>query len=96
MVILLPFDTVDRILARAESHRVREAEGRDSPITSEPGPQLLAPNTVNALKRAKNAEVGRKFVGPLTLDEFSELIAWCNSVGLLRDANVVTLAIATP
>ncbi len=39
----------------------------------------------------KNGKVkpAGKEVGPLSLDEFRALVAWCRNVGLLNDAKVI-------
>ena len=99
MVIVLPFDTIIRILGRTESGRVREVESRDTPIASEPSPQLAA-NIVIALERAARDSTlidqlgspGGKYVGALWHEEFIALATWRRSVGLPNDTAIVEKA----
>lgn len=94
MIIVLPHDTVARILEHASAtsgaaSKVRRRRA-PSPPTSEAG-HSMSENIIGALNRAKKAKAN--LVGPLEASDFNALSAWCRSVGLTRDGEIVEAAV---
>ncbi len=94
----LAFDTIYRILDRAESTGsvTDYVPTEDSPVSSTKvkGPPSLPPNIVAALEKAKrdNAWIdGSKHV-LLQPDDVTKLSGWCRAHGLDNDATAVDAA----
>jgi hypothetical protein len=89
VIVVLPLDTIVRILDRATTtpgaaSRVSSRALR--PLPSESGP-ALSKSIIDALNKAKKDKAN--LVGPLEASEFNELSAWGRSVGLTKEAEIV-------
>ena len=92
MIVVLPHDTIGRILDHATTtpgaaSKVRRAP---SPFPSEAGP-ALSKNIIGTLNKAKKDKAN--LVGPLEASEFNALSAWCRGVGLTKEAEAVEAAV---
>jgi hypothetical protein len=83
VIVVLSRETIVRILDHA-------ATVSDVASTSAAGPALSA-NVISALNKAKTDKANH--VGPLEPNEFSALSAWCRSVGLTKDGELVEAAV---
>ena len=94
MIVVLPHDTICRILDRATATPNAASKGRSrrapSPLPSEAGP-ALSESVIGALNEAKKDKAN--LVGPLEASDFNEMSAWCRSVGLTKDGEVVEAAV---
>jgi hypothetical protein len=94
VIVVLPHDTIARILDHATTARGATSKVRSrrapSPPPSEAGP-ALSESIIGALKKAQKAKVN--LVGPLEPGEYNTLSAWCRSVGLTSDGETVEAAV---
>jgi hypothetical protein len=94
MIVVLPLDTIVRILDHAAT--TSGAAGKvgkrraPSPGASEAAP-TLSKSMIGALKKAKEDKAN--LVGPLDPSEFNALSAWGRSVGLIEEAEAVEAAV---
>jgi len=87
MIVVLPLDTIERIL----DHATR-AGGRRGPSTrAHEADPTLPKSTIDALKKAKKDKAN--LLGPLEPTEFNDLSAWGRSVGLTKEAETVEAAV---
>jgi len=91
MIIVLPHDTIARILdhATTTSGAASKAGSRRAPA-SEAGP-ALSKSIIAALNNARKDKTN--LVGPLEPGEFNTLSAWGRSVGLTKEAETVEAAV---
>ncbi len=93
MIVVLPLDTIVRILDHATTPgsaakvSSRRALG---PLPSEAGPDL-SKSIIDALSKAKKDKAN--LVGPLEPGEFNALSAWSRRVGLTKEAETVEAAV---
>jgi hypothetical protein len=91
VIVVLPHDTIARILDHATTVQGAASKGRSRrPLPSEAGP-ALSENIVGALNKAKKDKAN--LVGPLEASDFNALSAWGRSVGLTTDAEIVEAAV---
>ena len=94
MIVVLPHDTIVRILDHATTTQGAASKVRSrrapSPLPSEAGP-ALSENIMGALNKAKKDKAS--LVGPIEPGEFNALSAWCRSVGLTKDGETVEAAV---
>jgi hypothetical protein len=94
VIVVLPHDTIGRILDRATTTPSAASKVRSrrapSPLPSEAGP-VLSESIIGALDKAKKDKAN--LVGPLEANDFNVLSAWCRSVGLTRDGEIVEAAV---
>jgi hypothetical protein len=94
VIVVLPHDTIIRILDRATATPGAASEVRSrrtpSPLPREAGP-ALSKNIIGALNKAKKDKAN--LVGPLEMSDFNALSAWGRSVGLTEDAEIVEAAV---
>ena len=86
MTIVLPHDTIGRILDRAAATPGAAPEVRSR--RAEPG---LSESIIGALNKAKKDKAN--LVGPLEASDFNAMSTWCRSVGLTRDGELVEAAV---
>lgn len=94
MIVVLPHDTIGRILDHAIT-----TPGAASKVRSHRAPSLppseaeaaLSKSIIGALNKAKKDKAN--LVGPLEASDFNALSAWCRSVGLTKEAEVVEAAV---
>jgi hypothetical protein len=79
VIVVLPHDTIVRILDRATG---AASKGRS---------RALSESVIAALNKAKKDKAN--FVGPLEASDFNALSAWGRSVGLTKDAEIVEAAV---
>lgn len=94
MIVVLPHDTIGRILDHANtapdaSSKVGSRQ-TTRPLAGKAGP-ALAKNIISALNTAKKDKAN--VVGPLEPSYFNDLSAWCRSVGLTEDGEIVEAAV---
>ena len=88
MIVVLPHDTIGRILDRATPlHAVSKGRSRRAPS---PLP-VLSETVLGALNKAKKDKAN--LVGPLEASDFNAMSAWCRSVGLTKDGEIVEAAV---
>ena len=90
MSVILPLDTIVRILDHADTGPRSGSEGSSGLTTSAPSGEAkrpLANSIISALKKARNDKANT--VGPLEPDLFNELSAWCRNVGLTTRARLL-------
>jgi hypothetical protein len=96
VIVVLPHDTIVRILDRAKAAPGAASEvgsrRTPSPLPREAGP-ALPENIIGALDKAKTDKAN--LVGPLEMSDFNALSSWCRSVGLTRDGEIVEAAVRT-
>jgi hypothetical protein len=96
VIVVLPHDAIIRILDRASATPSGASEvgsyRTPSALPGEAGP-ALSENLIGALDKAKTDKVN--LVGPLEMSDFNALSAWCRSVGLTRDGEIVEAAVRT-
>ena len=94
MIVVLPHDTIVRILDHATRTRGAAAKVRSrrapSPLPSEASP-ALSESIIGALNKAKKDKAN--LVGPLEMSDFNAMSAWCRSVGLTKDGEIVEAAV---
>lgn len=94
MIVVLPLDTIGRILDYANPAKgaASKASSRrtTSPLVGKAGP-ALAKNIIDALNTAKKNKAN--LVGPLEPSYFNDLSAWCRSVGLTSDGEIVEASV---
>ena len=92
MIIVLPHDTIVRILDHAVTMpgAATKVRGRRSPAPSEAG-LALSESVIGALNKAKKDTA--HLVGPLEASDFNAMSAWCRSVGLTKDGELVEAAV---
>ena len=92
MIIVLPHDTIVRILDHSATTpgAATKARGRQGPLPSEAG-VALSESVIGALNKAKKDKAN--LVGPLEASDFNAMSAWCRSVGLTRDGEIVEAAV---
>jgi hypothetical protein len=96
VIVVLPHDTIGRILERtttapgAASKVGRRRTTR--PLAGKAGP-ALAEDIIDALNKAKKEK--SNLVGPLEPSHFNDLSAWCRDVGLTEDGEIVEAAVRT-
>jgi hypothetical protein len=90
VIVVLPHDTIVRILAHAITTPGTASKVRSRRAPSEAGP-ALSDNTIGALNKAKKEKAN--LVGPLEMSDFNALSAWCRSVGLTEDGEIVEAAV---
>jgi lysophospholipid acyltransferase (LPLAT)-like uncharacterized protein len=78
LVVMIPFDTVSRIIDRAETHALPDPEA-----------DILA-----ALKKQKTPIISGHSPIALQPVEWIELISWCRMVSLHDDADLIAGAVA--
>jgi hypothetical protein len=94
VIVVLPHDTIRRILERADPvpraaskvprrRTTRRLEGKAGPV--------LAEDIIHALNKAKKEKAS--IVGPLEPSYFNDLSAWCRRVGLTEDGEIVEAAV---
>jgi hypothetical protein len=94
VIVVLPHDTIRRILERADavpgaaSKVLRRRTRR--PLEGNAGP-VLAKEIIHALNTAKKDKAS--IVGPLEPSNFNDLSAWCRSAGLVEDGEIVEAAV---
>lgn len=81
MIVVLPHDTIVRILDRATGAASEGRSRRDA----------LSESVIAALNKAKKDKAN--LVGPLEASDFNALSAWGRSVGLTKDAEIVEAAV---
>ena len=86
MTIVLPHDTIGRILARATATPGAASEVRS--CRAAPG---LSESIIDALNKPKKDKAN--LVGPLEASDFNAMSAWCRGVGLTRDGELVEAAV---
>jgi hypothetical protein len=94
VIVVLPHDTIRRILERADAvpgaaSNVRRRRTQ-RPTEGKAGP-ILAQDIIHALNRAKKDKAS--IVGPLEPSSFNDLSAWCRSAGLVEDGEIVEAAV---
>ena len=88
MIVVLPHDTIGRILDRATPlHAASKGRSRHAPS---PLP-VLSETVLGALNKAKKDKAN--LVGPLEASDFNAMSAWCRSVGLTKDGKIVEAAV---
>jgi hypothetical protein len=96
VIVVLPHDTIVRILDHATTAPNAASKGRSrrapSPLPSEAGP-ALSESIIGALNKAKKGKAN--LVGPLEASDFNAMSAWCRGVGLTRDGEIVEAAVRT-
>jgi hypothetical protein len=94
VIVVLPHDTIGRILGHATTTPGAASKVRSrrapSPLPSEAGP-TLPESIIGALNKAQKDKAN--LVGPLEASDFNALSAWCRSVGLTRDGEIVEAAV---
>ena len=86
MIVVLPHDTIGRILDRAAA-----TPSATSKTHSRRAPPNLSESVIGALNKAKKDKAN--LVGPLEASDFNAMSAWCRSVGLTRDGELVEAAV---
>ena len=66
-----------------------KVRGRQSPLPSEG--LALSESVIGALDKAKKDKAN--LVGPLEASDFNAMSAWCRSVGLTKDGEIVEAAV---
>jgi hypothetical protein len=94
MIVVLPHETIGRILDRAAAMPSAASKGRSrrapSPLPSEAA-LALSESITGALNKAKKDKAN--LVGPLEASDFNALSAWCRSAGLTKDGEIVEAAV---
>jgi hypothetical protein len=94
VLVVLPHDTIVRILDHVTPTRGAAAKGGSrrapSPLPSEAG-RALSEGIIGALNKAKKDKAN--LVGPLEASDFNAMSAWCRSVGLTTDGEIVEAAV---
>ena len=90
MIVVLPHDTIERILDHVTTTPGTVPKRRSRSLPSDAGP-ALSESIVGALSRAKKAKA--TLVGPLEASDFNAMSSWCRSVGLTRDGEIVEAAV---
>jgi hypothetical protein len=94
VIVVLPLDTIVRILDHAHTAPGPAPKGGNSPTPS-PSPgagrSALAKNIIGALSKAKKEKAS--VVGPLEPSEFNALSAWCRNIGLIYEGEMVEAAV---
>jgi hypothetical protein len=94
VIVVLPHDTIRRILERADAvpGAASKAPRRRTrrPLEGKAGP-VLAKEIIHALNKAKKDKAS--IVGPLEPSYFNDLSAWCRSAGLVEDGEIVEAAV---
>ena len=91
MIIVLPDTTIGRILDHANTApRAGSKVGSRRPHAGKAGP-ALAESIISALNKAKRDKAN--VVGPLDMSSFNDLSAWCRTVGLTEDGEIVEAAV---
>jgi hypothetical protein len=90
VIVVLPHDTIVRILAHATTTPGTASKVRSRRAPSEAGP-ALSENIIGALNKAKKDKAN--LVGPLEASDFNALSAWCRSLGLTKEAEAVEAAV---
>jgi hypothetical protein len=92
VIIVLPHDTIVRILDYAATMpgAAIKFRGRQSPLPSEAS-LPLSESVIGALNKAKKDKAN--LVGPLEASDFNAMSAWCRSVGLTKDGEIVEAAV---
>ena len=89
MIVVLPHDTIGRILDHATTARGAASKVRSrrapSPHPSEAG-SALSESIIGALNKAKKDKAN--LVGPLEASDFNAMSAWCRSAGLTKDGRL--------
>jgi hypothetical protein len=90
VIVVLPHDTIGRILdhvittpgaaSKVRSHRA-------SSLLPSEAEAALSESIIGALNKAKKDQAS--LVGPLEASELNAMSAWCRSVGLTRDGEIV-------
>lgn len=86
MIVILPLDTIGRILDQASP--AADAASRASRPKAGP---VLARTVIDALKKARSDKAN--IVGPLEPTYFNDLSAWCRSSGLIEEGETVEAAV---
>jgi hypothetical protein len=89
VIVVLQHDTIARILDRATT-APGKVRSRRAPSEAKPA---LAESIIGALNKAKKDKVN--LVGPLEMNDFNALSAWCRSVGLTKDGETVEVVRAS-
>ena len=91
MIVVLPHDTIVRIVDRATATpgAASKVGGRRAP-SPRAGP-ALSKTIIDALNKAKKDK--SNLLGPLEASEFNELSVWGRSVGLTKEAEIVEAAV---
>ena len=90
MIVVLPHDTIGRILDRAAPTPSAASKAHSRRTPSEAGP-TLSESILGALNKAKKDKAN--IVGPLEASDFNAMSTWCRSVGLTRDGEIVEAAV---
>jgi hypothetical protein len=92
VIIVLPHETITRILDHSATTpgAATKVRGRQSPLPSEAG-LVLSESVIGALNKAKKDKAN--LVGPLEASDFNAMSAWCRSVGLTKDGEIVEAAV---
>jgi hypothetical protein len=81
MIVVLSRDTIVRILDHATTSPGAASEARPA----------LAENIISALNEAKKNKAS--IVGPIEPSQLNALSAWCRSVGLIAEGEIVEAAV---
>jgi hypothetical protein len=90
VIVVLPHDTIVRILDHAAATPGAASKVRSRLAPSEAAP-ALSENIIGALKKAKKDKAN--LVGPLEASDFNALSERGRSVGLTKDAEIVEAAV---
>lgn len=86
MIVILPLDTIGRILDRVSAMSSVATKGGSGKAEG-----ALASNIIDALSKAKKDKAN--VVGPLEPRYYNDLSAWCRTVGLIREGETVEAAV---
>ena len=90
MIVVLPHDTIGRILDHAGTAPAAASEVRNRRAPSEERP-TLSESIIGALNKSKKDKAN--LVGPLEASDFNAMSAWCRRVGLTKDGEIVEAAV---
>jgi hypothetical protein len=94
VIVVLPHDTIARILDHASTTPGAASKVR-SPRATSPLPSearvALSESIIGALNKAKKGRAN--LVGPLEASDFNAMSAWCRSVGLTKDGEIIEAAV---
>lgn len=90
MIIVLPLDTIVRILDHATTTSGAASKVAPNPPPNDAGPGL-SKSLIDALNKARKEKAS--LVGPLEPSEFNALSAWGRRVGLTKEAETVEAAV---
>ena len=92
MIVVLPLETVERILDHATNPPgVAKGSSRTTGQPASGAQPALAANIIEALNKAKQDKAN--VVGPLEPNQFNDLSAWCRRLGLTKEGETVEAAV---